>query len=80
MESNIAFRLVTYGDTYEELQIEDDDNSLVENGEQQELDINDIEWFRLIWNLIVLIKQRLLEFNIWVGWASFLGQLAQLYD
>jgi hypothetical protein len=43
MESNIAFRLVTYGDTYEELQIEDDDNSLVENGEQQELDINDIE-------------------------------------
>ena len=80
MESNIAFRLVTYGDTYEELQIEDDDNSLVENGEQQELDINDIEWFRLIWNLIVLIKQHLLEFNIWVGWASFLGQLAQLYD
>jgi hypothetical protein len=28
---------------YEELQIEDDDGSLVENGEQQELDIDDNE-------------------------------------
>jgi hypothetical protein len=28
---------------YEELQIEDDDSSLVENGEQQELDIDDNE-------------------------------------
>ena len=43
MESNIAFRLVTYGDTYEEMQIEDDDSLLVENGEQHELDIDDNE-------------------------------------
>ena len=43
MESNITFILVTYGDTYEELQIEDDDDSLVENGKQHELDINDVE-------------------------------------
>ena len=43
MESNIAFRLVTYGDTYEELQIDDDDNLLEENGEQQESNINDYE-------------------------------------
>ena len=75
----IAFRLVTYGDTYEELCEEDDDDSLVENGEQHDLDIDDDEWFRPIWNMIVLIKQRLLEFNIWASWASFLGQLAQLY-
>ena len=32
----------------EELQIEDDDGSLVENGKQQELDIDDNERFRLI--------------------------------
>ena len=43
MESNIVFRLVTYGDTYEELHIEDDDGSLVDNGEQQELDIDSVE-------------------------------------
>jgi hypothetical protein len=43
MRSNIAVRLVTYGDTYEELQIKDDDGSLVENGEEHELDINDVE-------------------------------------
>ena len=43
------------------------------------LDIDDDEWFRLRWNMNVLIKQRLLEFNIWASWASFLGQLAQLY-
>ena len=43
MESNIGFRLVTCGDTYEELHIEDDDGPLVENGEQHELNINDIE-------------------------------------
>jgi hypothetical protein len=43
MESNIAFRLLAYGDTYEELQIEDDDGSLVENGKQHELDIDDVE-------------------------------------
>ena len=79
MESNIAFRLVTYGNTYEELQIEDDDGSLVENGEQQELKIDDVEWFQLIWKMIVLIKRRLLEFNRWASWASFSGQLAQLY-
>jgi len=59
--------------------MEDDDGSLVENGEQRELDIDDIEWFRLMWNMIVLIKRRLLEFNIWASWVSFLGQLAQLY-
>jgi hypothetical protein len=47
VESSIAFRLVTYGDTYEELQIEDDDISLVENGEQHELDIDDDERFPL---------------------------------
>ena len=41
----------------EELQIENDDGSLVENGEQQELDIDDDEWFWLIWNMIVLMKQ-----------------------
>ena len=29
----------------EELQIEDNDGLLVENGEQQELDIDDDEWF-----------------------------------
>ena len=40
----------------EELQIEDDDNLLVENGKQHELDIDDNEWFLLIWNIIVLIK------------------------
>jgi hypothetical protein len=39
VENNIAFILVTY----EELQIEDDDGSLVENGEQRELDVDDIE-------------------------------------
>jgi len=78
MESNIAFRLVTYGDTYEELQIEDDDNSLVENGEQQELDINDIEWFRLIWNLIVLINNASLNSTYELVELD-LGQLAQLY-
>jgi hypothetical protein len=33
------------------MHVEDDDGLLVENGEQQELDINDDEWFRLIWNL-----------------------------
>ena len=43
MENNIAFRIVTYGDTYEEPHIKDDDGLLVENGEQQELDINDDE-------------------------------------
>jgi hypothetical protein len=43
VENNIAFRFVTYGDTYEELHIKDDDGLLVENGEQQELDINDNE-------------------------------------
>ena len=63
----------------EELHIEDDDSSLVENGKQQELDIDDDECFWPIWNMIVLIKRRLLEFNIWASWASFLGQLAQLY-
>ena len=55
------------------------DGLLVENGEQHELDIDDNEWFQLIWNMIVLIKHRLLGFNIRVSWASFLGQLAQLY-
>ena len=79
MESNIAFRLVTYGDTYEELQIEDDDGSLVQNGEQHELNIDDVEWFRLIWNMIELVKWRPLEFNIWASWTSFLSQLAQLW-
>ena len=43
MESNIAIRLVTNGDTYEDLHIEHDDGSLVENGEQQELDIDYVE-------------------------------------
>jgi hypothetical protein len=43
VQSIIAFKLVTYGDTYEELQIEDDEGSLVENGKQQELVINDVE-------------------------------------
>ena len=43
MEGNIAFRLVAYGDTYEELHIKDDDGLLVENDEQHELDINDNE-------------------------------------
>jgi hypothetical protein len=43
VESNIAFRLVTYGDTYEELQIKDDDGSLKENEEQHELHIDDVE-------------------------------------
>ena len=43
MEINIAIRLVTYGDAYEELQIEVDDGLLVENGEQHELGINDDE-------------------------------------
>jgi hypothetical protein len=38
-ENHIPKRLISY----EELQIEDNDNSLVENGEQQELDINDDE-------------------------------------
>jgi hypothetical protein len=41
--SIIAFRLVTYGDTYEELQIEDDEGLLIENGRQQELGIDDVE-------------------------------------
>jgi hypothetical protein len=40
-----VFRLVTYGNTYEELHIGDDDGSLVENGEQHELDIDDVELF-----------------------------------
>ena len=48
----------------EGLQIGDDDGSLVEDGEQQELDIDDDEWFQLIWNMIVLMKQRLFKFNI----------------
>ena len=52
----IAIRLVTYGDTYEELQIEDDEDLLVEYGMQQELDVDDVEWLRLIWNMIVLIN------------------------
>jgi hypothetical protein len=43
VESNIAFRLVAYGDTYEELQMKDDNGLLVENGEQHELYINDDE-------------------------------------
>jgi hypothetical protein len=43
VESSIAFRLVTNGFTYKELQIEDDDGSLVENGEQQEFDVDDVE-------------------------------------
>ena len=43
MEINIVFRLVAYGDTYEEPQIEDDDGLLVENGEQHEVKINDDE-------------------------------------
>jgi hypothetical protein len=41
--SNIAFGLVTYGDTYEELQIEDNDGLLEEDGEQHESNINDNE-------------------------------------
>ena len=45
MERGIVFRLVTFGNTYEELQIEDDDGLLVENGKQQDLDINDVEQF-----------------------------------
>jgi hypothetical protein len=49
------------------------DNSLVENGKQQELDIDDDEWFWLIWIMIVLMKRRLLKFNISAGWASFLS-------
>ena len=44
-----------------------------------DLDVDDVEWFRLIWNVIVLIKQHLLEFNIWASWVSFLSKLAQLY-
>jgi hypothetical protein len=40
VESNIAFRLVADDDTYEELHIKDDDDLLVENGKQQEIDIN----------------------------------------
>jgi hypothetical protein len=43
MGNNIAFRLVTYDDTFEELHIEDDNISLVKNGEQHELDINNDE-------------------------------------
>jgi hypothetical protein len=43
VKRNFAIRLVTYSNTYEELQIEDDDGLLVENGEQQKLDINDNE-------------------------------------
>ena len=42
-KSTFAFRLVAYGDTYEELHIKDDDGLLVANGKQQELDINDDE-------------------------------------
>ena len=41
MESSITFALVTYGDTHEGLQIKDDEGSLVENGKQHELDIDD---------------------------------------
>ena len=41
---------------YEELQVEDNDGLLVENGEQHELDIDVDEWFRLIWNKIVYDK------------------------
>jgi len=41
--SNIAFGLVTYGDIYEELQIEDNDGLLEEDGEQHESNINDDE-------------------------------------
>jgi hypothetical protein len=51
---------------------------LVENGEQQELDINDIEWFRLIWNLIVLINNASLNSTYELVELD-LGQLAQLY-
>jgi hypothetical protein len=47
------------------LQIEDDDGLLVENGEQHVLDFDDDEWFWLLWNIIVLMKQRLLECIIW---------------
>ena len=79
MENIITFRLVTYGDTYEELQIEVDDGSLVENGGLRGLDIDNDEWFRLIWNTIVLIKRRLLEFNIWASWVSFIDPLSELY-
>jgi hypothetical protein len=43
VESNIVFQLVTYGYTYEELHIEEVDGLLVDNGEQQELDIDDVE-------------------------------------
>jgi hypothetical protein len=43
VESNIAFILVAYGYTYEELHIKDDDGLLVENDEQHDLDINDNE-------------------------------------
>jgi hypothetical protein len=62
-----------------ELHIEDDDGSLVDNGKQQEVTIDDDECFRLIWNMFVLIKRRLLKFNIWASWPNFWGQLAQLY-
>jgi hypothetical protein len=43
VESNIAFRFLTYGDKYEDLQIKDDDGLLVKNGERHELDIDDDE-------------------------------------
>ena len=29
--------------------------------------------------MIVLIKRRLIEFNIWGNWDSFKNQLAQMY-
>ena len=43
MKNNVGFRLVTYGNTYEELQIEDHYGLLVENGKQHELNIDDDE-------------------------------------
>ena len=43
VKNNIAFKPVTYRNTHEELQTEDDDGLLVENGKQQKLDINDNE-------------------------------------
>ena len=43
MGNYIAFRLVAYDDTYEELHIKDDDGLLVENGEQQDIDIDNDE-------------------------------------
>jgi len=43
VENNTAFILVTYDDTYEELQIKHNDDFLVENDEQHELDIDDDE-------------------------------------